>query len=1680
MLNIRFCYLAAAFFFLLFLVSYGSAANCGGATDCNCGDTLTSSWTMPGDLNCMDSGNHGSDFSRKVLIVDANSIILDCAGYSILGYDYNSILIDMNSGGGTRSNITIKNCNLTHSGDGIKLVGSSSVRHEDLNIADTNITDINGMGNTVVSGYGIYLDYVDKVNISDLNIFDVNVDTEKYCVIDIFRSSDVNVSGIILYNTSAEGLCIHDSNYFIFQDSNIWNIGIYSGLIDGAGIWLDTADHGIVRRNITHDCAHHGITLFGLAGDEYGTDVNILDNNIYGAGNQQTLDLQKYTYVLVEGNDISGDGNTFSGWNSGGRDCIGTNGGDVNNLIIRNNTIHDCKEDGSAISLDASGGSYFTQVYDNNIYSVNRAFRAFTNNLSIHDNNLDNVDRFYEEWSSYSATDINIYNMNATLNTSGFSTQKGDINNVNIYDLNLVILSSNDAVNLTPSSTRWGNVTIRDCIFSTPADGISLLNVDDVNIYNVFIHNNTDQDGIDIKTGNRINIQNVDINNGGQFGLDFNNLTDLNIFDTNINYSQCGMRLKYISDANIQNVLIKDMVRGNCNGIELTDSNNISISNSDVNNIQSKEAVKIVDSNFVSFIYNRVSNNPDANNSLFVQGTTSDNNYSYNYWGFRCSTDGNFYGITYPDNLNPIYLDADYTSTVTLADGGDGFPDNDVCWILSAPTDINIYAPTNASYASGASVDYNCWATYAGGGTLVYDVNLMYDGNNSLAAVLETGGDGYGTLDSTLYEDTTYTFDCNARESDTPEKYSIDFNNEGYSFTIANADADVNLYGFKGFTFYPNQVYIDGTFFMAHSPTRDTELNGDSNITMIIRVLDPRNEDLNLQIEVYIPDDDENISADFNENLIWGSLKNSGFCEDTDFTNWTDCNVPVSIPSSDSIMDDMNVLFYPIICNTQNCAGDLADSNVSIDKTNPIATIRDLNWNWQTPDVNVIIDATDILGSKSSFFSDLNLIKYRVDSDGGLTVNYGAWTYVTDSNVVNFSLVTDGNWAIQFEVDDRAGNADDVNTVYLLINTPPDVNMYKYTGLGISGQWYDGDPLLPPYSRAYDTSTNSDANVLFIIQVRDLTNTDLNLSTIARDVIGDTNYVVAVAYASLKNSGFCEDTNFMDWTDCNIQITVSEYDFNWQILFTVGDDLYSVAAEPVSTILFDADNPFVYIADFNYSWQTGDANIILDANDQINMTAGDKTYSDTNRISYRLDSDSSDSISFGTWQTAEDTNIFSFAVTGDGNFAIDFNAQDNAGNTTDANRLYVLIDSTVPTVSITSPTASQTITTSTVTLQYSGSDANSGVSVYWVSSDGSAWINNGTNVAYNFTGQSAGSNTYYVKAMDSADNNSTAASVTVTISLSSDGGSSYHACAYYTGEDICTSEEYCPGSWLNASDTTMCCSTECLPLGDTPPEPPVEPEIKVETFDQEDTFIVLDEEDIGNTAVNDLGMEQFPTKRLALSSELLVVRHVSGKITKQEGKVTSTTWTFRINVKNMSWMPFTNISIIEKIPKEVAGHVSKVSFAQTPEIKKADPIVEWTIDTLGIGEDVNLLYSVDSLEDESILEELSIFFSSLASPTALVDETDADKDVCKDVVCEDSNPCTEDYCIKGKCYHSSRNGLSCGEGLVCEETVCVATSVEPPEEKIDWTLPIVLLAIVAVMIIVFFVYRKKSSYKSSS
>jgi PGF-pre-PGF domain-containing protein len=244
----------------------------------------------------------------------------------------------------------------------------------------------------------------------------------------------------------------------------------------------------------------------------------------------------------------------------------------------------------------------------------------------------------------------------------------------------------------------------------------------------------------------------------------------------------------------------------------------------------------------------------------------------------------------------------------------------------------------------------------------------------------------------------------------------------------------------------------------------------------------------------------------------------------------------------------------------------------------------------------------------------------------------------------------------------------------------------------------------------------------------------------------------------------CSDTNFAATSGviCRYTWDVNSLvgDGNWFIDVNVYD-ITNVDFNIVSSASFMVDQtaPDTNALDYNVGWQTVDANVTFRCND---------TNSGCGITRMRIDMDAGDTTSYADWNLATevDASDLNALFTSDGNWAIDFNSSDAAGNQEDLNTIYILIDSTAPTITdLTlstqgSSTGSINITTSEEsTCRYSGTDQ-----AYSAMGSGTT-TSAATTHGWTVTGLGLGTHTYYVRCQDTnVSNESSTTTVTFTTS----------------------------------------------------------------------------------------------------------------------------------------------------------------------------------------------------------------------------------------------------------------------------------------------------------------------------
>ncbi|WXG42323.1 MAG: NosD domain-containing protein [Candidatus Freyarchaeum deiterrae] len=159
---------------------------------------------------------------------------------------------------------------------------------------------------------------------------------------------------------------------------------------------------------------------------------------------------------------------------------------------------------------------------------------------------------------------------------------------------------------------------------------------------------------------------------------------------------------------------------------------------------------------------------------------------------------------------------------------------------------------------------------------------------------------------------------------------------------------------------------------------------------------------------------------------------------------------------------------------------------------------------------------------------------------------------------------------------------------------------------------------------------------------------------------------------------------------------------------------------------------------------------VLPTNVTVNWTGSDDT-----SIAYfeaRIDGN--------IWVNVSTSLSHTFTGVSNGSHTVDVLAFDLAGNNATGSVSFN-VDTTPPSVTITSPTANAMFNTTSVTVNWTGSD-DTGIDHYEARIDSGSWGNMGTNTSYVFSSLSDGLHTIDVMAFDLAGNNATA-SVSFTV-----------------------------------------------------------------------------------------------------------------------------------------------------------------------------------------------------------------------------------------------------------------------------------------------------------------------------
>ncbi len=644
--------------------------------------------------------------------------------------------------------------------------------------------------------------------------------------------------------------------------------------------------------------------------------------------------------------------------------------------------------------------------------------------------------------------------------------------------------------------------------------------------------------------------------------------------------------------------------------------------------------------------------------------------------------------------------------------------------------------------------------------------------------------------------------------------------------------------------------------------------------------------------------------------------------------------------------------FIDVLVHDGNAAqaSDSSNTSFNVDNTNPSTAWSGNSSTWLTSNTNITLTCTDVNSGCSS-------TQYRLDTNGTTTVSVGAWT--TYSSAISFT--TDGNYGIDFNSIDRAGNIEATNRGYVLMDkTSPTTT--------------DNLPVGWQTAAFNVTLSCSDGDVS--LQRSGCSTTQYRISNGTW-----TTYSSAISISTDGNRAF--DYNSSD-VATNREITNNKY------------------------VLLDTVNPSTSWDGNHNTWQAFDANITLTCND---ATSG------CSLTQYRLDTTSSATINYGPWQTYSQKILVNY----DGNYAIDFNSTDTATNRESTQTFYVLVDKTLPTVTITNTETS--VSSSPFVMTYTGSDSNGSITKYWVSSDGNTYIDNALNTSYTFGFDTSTSSTrtYYVKATDTSDRNSSVASISISYTLPTSGSNQQFVC----GDGSC-----------DGSENGLTCAADCGTNN------VIKETIFTETFQQsipEDLVSFLENAGITNDEIS---------QTIELQKELTINRTITGTKLK-EGNVIQYQTDVRIQLTNNSNAVLSESYFVENIPKSIVENASLIHSTKSFTILKNDPLIQFSMGTIQPGETIEVQYYIPMLISESQAKEFS-------QGALIADFTPQPAtDLCANVYCEDNNPCTNNSCTNGTCsYAIVSDGLTCGSNKQCINGTCQEWTVTDNTPSIPLPIPV--------------------------
>ncbi len=619
-------------FLVLSCSGSASAATCGGATTCDCGDTVVSDYTLEDDLRCSNIG----------LIVGADGIHVDGNGHTITGTGGEFSVGIENNG---YDYVTISNLTISGFETGIRLY----------NVANYNTIEDNSMGST-------------------------------YCGIDLADSQHTKI-GLNYIHNNYDGIHVSGGSSNIIRRNTIssnTHYGIHVGYT--AGTTNNEISSNAVCGNVEGDIVVSSST--GNDGDNFCDTLNAGGNSItcskscdergcvadahpttiFKCGNtiteSCTFNFDLYCGAsdgLVVGADsitINGDGyrltNYFTppGWHPSGIKNNGHDNSTVKDLTVKNfyygiylynhaddNTIEGCTiEDATyGVYISSSNNNQLLRIYKKRPplppiikynYIVNNGKGIYLSNA--HDNSISDsyiIDNRVEG-ILVSLSDGTIIE-DSYINDNGYDGIYISISDDNRIEDNIIKNNNEDGIYIRYSSK---NNSIRDNqITQNKIHGVYLYSCSDNTITDNTVNLNNDK-GIYLNSSSGNDITNNEVSSNEKHGIYLRSSSGNTLTDNRVNLNSGGVVLHSSSDNTIANNDASS--NSGYHGIEIYNSSYNDLINNTANLNENRGISLASSSNNNNVINNTANSNKnrgiyvyDSNNTLIQDNDISKNDH---------------------------------------------------------------------------------------------------------------------------------------------------------------------------------------------------------------------------------------------------------------------------------------------------------------------------------------------------------------------------------------------------------------------------------------------------------------------------------------------------------------------------------------------------------------------------------------------------------------------------------------------------------------------------------------------------------------------------------------------------------------------------------------------------------------------------------------------------------------------------------------------------------------------------------------------------------------------------------------------------------------------------------------------------------------------------------------------